>query len=399
MQFETFDNRAKTFFKDGYIDEFNLEPDAKHTALRQGLLDYYQTYQTLKGNFYGYIEKLPNQKVILSQSRGHGFLTNYFSSITFVQLFIEVYIKEILEKIDNRLVTGQLSSKDEKNFINYIVQDDFSKFQILTDDRTIQFSVSLSRLTNLIKSDAIMPSQFKVDSKYHFIEKNEDMLNNLSLFRNSIIHKGNKVMAKYSFELLFVNFIIPFITALLRLIPSQTYLERNLYCQINILDEICKLKLDVDYQNVSKFEKLQTKLKHLNHLKELGRASFQNKLFMGEGVTAEQLVSQEYSHNKRIREENVFLAKQYKNYNNCPCPCCGTRSLVVEATSTSYIDGKTRVETISCLVCSYYINKEIGEPKEFNLLNQQVFLVIENTQNKLTIWQRICNFFRSLICK
>lgn len=375
MKFEPFNNNTINFFNNNYLEGFNLAPGTKYAALRQALFEYYQTYHSLNGNFYKYLEQT-SKGIQLSKAQGHSYIVNYFSSVTFIQLFIEVYIKEILETINPILVTGQLKSNEEKKIIDIICANELHKFDPFLDDRTVPFNIILSRLLKLIKEKARLPTQFHIDDKYNIFAENAAMLNNLSLFRNSIIHKGDKIMSKYSFELLFVNFIIPFITALLRLNNRQRYLERNLSCKINVLDELCKLKLTVDYQNTSKFADLERTLCHINHLKELGRASFQNKLFMGEEMSQEKLDNLEESHNRQIRIIHEHIAKQFNNYNNIECPCCGTKAFIIEGRMTPIFDNKTRVDEIKCSLCSYHLNSEIGEPKDFKLMSHNLFVII-----------------------
>jgi len=391
MVFEIFDNKTKTFFKDGFIDGFNIKPDAKHTALRQGLYDYYKTYHALSGNYYKYLQKYPNNTVGLSGARGHDFLIRYFSAVSFVQLFIELYIKEILEKINPILIVGVLSRKEEKNFIKYIELNDVSKFIPYSDDRTVPFNIAFSRLLKLIKSDGTIPLNFKISSKYHLFAKNTEMIEHLAGIRNSIFHKGNEIMDKYSFELLFINYIIPFITSLLRLEPRETLLERNLFCEINILNELCNLKLEVNYKDVTKLNEIEINLRHINQLKELGRASFNNQLRMGEELSEEQMIQIEQLYNKNIRLgfQNEARIKQliFGYYDIYNCPCCGTNSLITQKEITYTIGGKTQVQTVNCLLCTYYLHFELGEPKEFKIMNKEIFVFINCFQKKTSTFK------------
>lgn len=392
MSFESFGTTEKNFFDSSFIQNFDIKPDAKYTALRQGLLDYYRTYHSMNGNFYEYLEKYPNGTIDLAQSKGNDFLTRYFASVSLIQLFIEQYIKEILETVDPLLVNSSLPK--ENKFMAEIGTNNISAFTLLGSDKTIPYSYQLKRLCLLIKNDASIPINYRIPSRFHFIEKNEEFLSHMAGIRNSIIHKGNQIMTKYSFEVQFVNYIIPFIRTILRLENQEVFLERNIYIGINILDELNKLKLDVDYKNSLKFEKIKETLRLINHLKELGRASYQNRLYMGEGITQEQLAHQEESHNKKYRIVSALEARIKVRWFGFEaiyfCPCCGTNSLTTHEHWTSTTNGRTRVESAKCFECSYSINKEIGEPKEFNIMTERIFNYVP--AQKRGLWRRFIDW-------
>jgi hypothetical protein len=376
MNFKSFNNSTKTFFDNGFIEGFNLHPDSKHTILRQGLLDYYHTYHSLNGNMYEYIHKYPNN-IESSRARGHDFSMRYFSAVSFVQIFIELYVKEILEKINPKLISGKLKYNEEEDFINYICNNDVSRFTPFGGDKTAPFSVALNRLIALINSDNIIPDHLKVPSKFHLFAKNVEMLNHFAMIRNSINHRGNQVMSKYAFELLFSNYIIPFITALLRLNSREAFLERDIFCKKNILDELCKIKLEENYKDVSKYEHITKSLKHINHLKELGRASYNNHLHMGENFTVSEQEKERVlaitNEGRKTFDEKVatFLTSEFSYYHTHECPCCGGKTLV------TYMEfSNEQITSARCLICSYKINEEIGEPKEFEIMDKEIFVYI-----------------------
>jgi hypothetical protein len=377
MNFKPFDNSTKNFFDDGFIEGFNLLPDSKYTILRQGLLDYYHTYHSFSGNMYEYIHKYPNNKIESSRARGHDFSMRYFSAVSFVQIFIELYVKEILEKINPILILGTLKNNEEKGFINYICNE-ISRFNQPSDGKTVPFSVALKRLITLIKSDSKIPENFRVPTKFHLFAENMEMLNHFAAIRNSINHRGNQVMSRYAFELLFSNYIIPFITALLRLNPRETLLERDIFCKKNVLDELCKIKLEEDYKDASKFEYITKSLAHINHLKELGRASYNNVLHMGEDYKVDDKEKERklaiMNERERTFNEEVakFLQSEFNYYDIHQCPCCGANSLI------TYMEfSNNKITSARCLICSYKINDEIGEPKEFEIMDKEIFVYSE----------------------
>lgn len=373
MQFERFDNSTKSFLDSGFVEGLPLNPDAKHTVLRQGLLDYYNTYHSLRGNFYEYLHPLPNGKVEMSQAKGHQFLMLYFSGASFIQLFIELAVKEILENINPILVTGKLNNKvqgtKESRFITYISSNDLERFEILGKDHTVAYSTALDRLIKLINSES-SPANFKVDPKYHFFAQNKEMLYYLAEIRNEIIHKADRVISKYSWELLFVNYIIPFINTWLDTQDNMVMLKRRLHRGINILDSLSDIKLNVNYHSGLNYNTIQKNLRHINHLKELGRASYNNPIHMYETLSEEDRNNATEDYQDSLRKKSVAeileCKKQYVVKMNV-CPCCGLES---NGVFLDYCNDKFAY----CENCTYLIyEKELGDPYEFELTENKVF--------------------------
>jgi hypothetical protein len=166
---------------------------------------------------------------------------------------------------------------------------------------------------------------------------------------------------------------------LLRLNSRETLLERDVFCKKNVLDELCKIKLEEDYKDASKFEHITKSLAHISHLKEIGRASYNNHLHMGEDYTVSEqekernlaLINEERkSFNEKVA---IFLQSEFNYYHIHECPCCGGKSLV------TYMEFSIeQITSARCLICSYKINDEIGEPKEFEIMDKEIFVYIED---------------------
>jgi hypothetical protein len=155
--------------------------------------------------------------------------------------------------------------------------------------------------------------------------------------------------------------------------------ERNIHCGVNILNELCEIKLNTEY-NSENFDSLTKKLRHINHLKELGRASYHNILHMGVGFNEAQKQNVE-THNIRIRvpKEREALFKQSESdfYQVHNCPCCGAASLGNFEKWENIEDGTIRVESAHCQLCTYFIKSAIGEPKEFGLMKEDIFVIVQ----------------------
>ena len=222
----------------------------------------------------------------------------------------------------------------------------------------------------LIEKDSKISEGFKVPPKYHFLINHREALTELSHQRNEIIHAGDKILAKYAYELLMIKYIIPLIRAVLKNEKRMPYLDRNTACEVNVLCELSKMKLHENY--LANLDLAQKNLKKINHLKELGRASYENPLGMFENYgseDSEQII--ENVINTPIRKQSiddallrVYSGKAHKNHN---CPCCGTDTLVTFEEWKYASDNRTCVEKARCLLCTYSVNRSIGEPSAFGI--------------------------------
>lgn len=63
----------------------------------------------------------------------------------------------------------------------------------------------------------------------------------------------------------------------------------------------------------------------------------------------------------------------HKIYN---CPCCGTKALTTDQYRTITADRSVHVYRAGCSSCSYQVEKNLGEPKEFGIMNDELFIYV-----------------------
>lgn len=369
------------FFKNNLI-EFNssetpMFPDSKLTSLRHGLKNYFDTYNIFSSGFYEYLHK-GNSKVILSSVRGHDYLIRYFSSITFIHLSFEHFLTEILD--GKSAILSKLTLNKEVDLIKILA----GKINSIDTSakRNIDYSIALFRIEELIKNDNDLPTEYRIDSKYHFLVNHIETLKQLAILRNDIIHSGKTMLNRYVYEYFFANKVLPLVREYLNTQTPTPFLERNLACNKNVIDEIVRYPLPENFEDIANFDTLTKSLRRINHFKELGRASYKNPLHMLENVTSEEhKKSLEENVNKRKREEaslNVhFKQETLGHYEVHPCPCCGTNALTTFDYWTILVNRRTRVQTAECSVCTYKVNINIGEPKEFGIMDTELFKFLD----------------------
>ena len=97
--------KLSKYFKDNIIEGIgNPNPsnilDNKYVALRFGLLNYYETYQAMRKFIISNYFYQVNNHIEKTEFYSYNFTVKYFSSISFIHLFFEHFIVEILSKIN-----------------------------------------------------------------------------------------------------------------------------------------------------------------------------------------------------------------------------------------------------------------------------------------------------------
>jgi hypothetical protein len=196
-----------------------------------------------------------------------------------------------------------------------------------------------------------------------------------------MLHNGKGIPKDFALDLLWVNHIIPLISDILSIEERIIFLDRNTHCRLNVLKELEAIELDSNYQDINKKDDFIKTLNYICHLKELGRASFHNKYFMGEWGDEKtyEIMHQGYEGRKiqNVIQEAIALKNTGIYYEIYNCPCCGLQTLLNYYPCDILAVNKTRLQKAKCINCTYQINSYIGEPKDFNIMNENVFVYID----------------------
>lgn len=354
-------------------------PDSKLTSLRYGLQSYYETYSIFASDA-GFIDYLheTTQHVILSNVKGHSYLMRYFASITFIHLSFEHFIIEILEA--KSPVLSRLNLNKDTDLIKFLTGK-ISDFKT-ADKNNVDYYTALSRVQELILNHDSLPSNYQIDKKYHFLLNHIDTLKTLCALRNDIVHSGRKFLNRYVYELFFVNDVLPLIRKYIDSQPRTPLLERNIFCKKNVIDEISSMKLPENYKPLHNYQNLKKQLRRINHFKELGRASFKNPLHTMENVTSEDNRKSISQYVNAPQQKEAALHVQFRqdllgHYKVYTCPCCGTDALTTFERWEVLANGKIQVHNAECVLCTYKININIGEPKEFGIMEKDIFIYVD----------------------
>lgn len=381
---ETYRFFEENSFEFGDKHSPTLSPRSELTMLRLGLKNYYDSYAAyseskISGYTYQIYYNNDKSTTVVMPHRGcsHEFLGCFNLSICYTQLFFELYIVKMLDNISTVITRKNLKKSDD--FLTALLNENSKdKFR---SKNTIKYNTILERFKVLLDNHNKIPEEFKIPKKFHFFNEHFESLNILRVWRNRINHSGKHVLYYYSYEVLFINHLLPLISKVLSIEDDTVYLNRNLYCGFNVIDELSKIKLPYDYLSLEKQDEQEMLLKKINHFKELGRASFSNPLYMGEWgneALKNHLEAQNVTKREIAEIEANIIHQPLNYYQRFTCPCCGTKTLMTFEYWTQTIDQTTRPHKAKCILCSYEISSDIGEPEVFRIMNETIFNSIEN---------------------
>jgi hypothetical protein len=277
-------------------------PPIPFINLRIGLLHYYETYSIIRGKANFPYFKINGAEHVLESERTHSYISKYFITITSIHSFYEHLLNNVLDS--GKLQLSYIQGREQDDFVALLA----GKHEVIKiGGKTLDYNVKLKRLALMYKLEESIPLELRLSEAYKFLLNHINTLEMLALLRNDIVHKGDRTLLRYDFECFMVNKIIPLLVDTLTLLAkSKVYIQKALYCKLNVLEELRKLTLPFEVKDII-YSEINEKLKHINHLKELGRASFSNPLWMkADAISDEHWKNIKSQHNDSI----VFEAMQ-----------------------------------------------------------------------------------------
>lgn len=360
----------KNFFSDNQIPCIEFGDKVKFQALKNSLYSFYETGTMFSVNYFNYFDDTPNG-IFLSEVRNGQYVLNYTTAIISAHLYLEHTISEVLHSVNPLFACCDF--KEETEFIRLLTHN-LSGLKIRTN--RINTTKALKRLCELISLHDDLPVQFQVPEHYHFLVKYSNIIGLIATLRNDVAHAGEKILDRYAFDLLFVNNFLPLVRKLLHVERPNFYIERNVACGINVIDELIKTPLPEKYDNRDYLHLLKMELKRINQVKELGRASYHTPLFMGEDESLNLDDLEKYvNHPRRTKGKAIasFKAKYLGHHKVHTCPCCGTEALSSFSIWEELATKRLYVKEAECALCSYAIADHLGNPSDFNLMKEPIF--------------------------
>lgn len=364
------------FYKDNEIrigEDYTTFPPQYYSSLRNGFQSYFDTFLDMKDSIIFLIDFNWERKGI-----GFNFKVSYdkvVSTIIDFHRFFELLMKDLLCKVNPYLGVRLESPKE---FVKFFIENTPPK-----ELKSVEFSGTLERLRVLIQN-VDENSEFVDVKKFKFLLDAKASLKELSWWRNRLTHNGNKIPNIISLDYLISQKIIPLINKVVK-IQSEITGENHVpyYFEtatgINIIERIAKIKFTQkelilsDGTQRAIDQSLAQRYIELYQLKALGRAAMNYGKISGINIntyTEYHRIQHKDSHKLIKFQEQA--KEYYKTYN---CLCCGNLTL---ATFKELIEGDELFKEQTfiwsrCLVCDYGISNKLGNPKDSNITDIDIF--------------------------
>ncbi|ECK9373918.1 hypothetical protein FEN82_21565 [Salmonella enterica subsp. enterica serovar Typhimurium] len=349
--------------KDGFIlqeSNNNNELDIAFTSLKIALMSYFTTYQDCH-YYIGILEKVNNDVSEEDLNYSNSYCKSCVETIVHFQHFFELVCKKIL-KDEHPLLANEASKK-------VIALHKMLKGELLSVDeesslRSIEFSETITRLTDLIKKERINDYQ-----KLGFIHSNIKVLTELNVLRNRIWHRGLYILRYKALDEFVCNYILPLVIEFVSLEQfsdnERLWKYKPLICNISIIDELIK-----EYKSTASVNTRKIAL-----LKELGRAAYNNPLTDGSlsshKMTFARIVDNEIK-SRTLKIVDAITQHEHASVKNCPV--CGMNTLIAYKDSEQEFDDEENLINsydytyrLVCECCGLSLNSGFSEAKIYGL--------------------------------
>lgn len=370
-------SKLRQFFKDNDVrigegKDFTTNPPSYYSSLIDAFEKYFLTFRDYKDSYDASLDfKQWSRKSFAFTFTGDNH--NIVFSILGFHRFIELLLKDILRRINPFLAVKFLEKEEElfKYFDNQIEADEI---------KTIEYSETLKRFKYAFKhfdETSEVYHNHLVQYKLLITEYNLETLSSLSEWRNRIMHNGSTLPNLHAYEYLISQRLIPLLNEIL--ISEKEYIKDFKFhffetaTGIRIIDQILSIKFDFsDFNDDSKQKQLQYSLLKIGHLKELGRAAFNNDPMMRLNKSW-----YESGYENPIGRLERFVATESSHeefYNLQNCICCGQKTLIVYRKPIDHPWTKRKfLSWFKCFNCDYSLKDNVLDPKLFGLSETPVF--------------------------
>lgn len=341
--------------KDGYFYQVSSTDKANNIAklcLLSCLEAFCRTADDLEP-FYGNPDCDNTDQNVVDALYPRTYAKDSCDAILKFQMFIELFLKDILMEIDPMLV---YDANRMPTVLYKLIRKESVCDADLEKTKLIECSDAIDRFQELFRNG-------HVSTQYQFVYDNVDLLRKLNTLRNRIVHRGAFILRPTAFNELFGAYIIPFLDKLESLDPYKDVLNWNIF--LNNPDIDIYRDLQAEYKLCSPNE---TKV-HL--LKKMGAAAYRNEI-KNRNLP---FLRQYYEERRRIAEKKASVVAQESWCDVDNCPVCGCNTFIIETDTYdeededgNVINYNSYVYETKCTNCGFHINSHwIGKIKESGL--------------------------------
>lgn len=374
------DEKQKKFFKNNEIrigKDYTITPPVHYSSLANGFYNYFLTFRDKKDSYHFLMDKTLWTRESMSMNFS-GEESNKVFAILGFHRFLELLLKDVLRRINPLLAVKFLEKPEEifKHLDQKLNPDDVN---------TIEFREAHNRFKQAFRYyNKTSEEYLNVLKNYDFLNEQEsiDTMEMITSWRNRIIHNGSTLPNLFAFEYLISQRFIPLINQIL--IAEKEHIKDFKFhfietkTGIKVLDEIMKIKFTIsDFDNTNDRYELAFKIIKLGHLKEIGRAAYNNDRI----IRHNKSYYEPYYENPIGRHEQ-FAASEANNpefYSLNNCICCGAKTLVVyrkelDKEMVKLFGSENYISWMRCYnECGYSVKNTVGDPFQFGLSEHPLF--------------------------
>lgn len=270
-------------------------------SLTIGLDEYFETYHRVFINLNRY-HKAKKTSINLACKEVVRYVKSYLNIAIHIQHFFELETKRILEKEN---VLYAVDDKGDPIILHKLLNNISLSAEDTKGLKSVEFSEAIKRLKKLVEKGII------VDEVAQLFADNVKLLNALNQLRNTIIHRGKRIMLYCDLDDLFAQELLPLIKKVLECSHYKWYLTE--YTHKGYYEAICKIvnegkKGTIDYSKIA-YEKEMARCKLILHSRDIEK-----------GKEDKALIAQIVSKRLKPYVEEVYLEE-------AKCPCCENNTM------------------------------------------------------------------------
>jgi len=328
-------------FKDGYYLADVSDGYVKSLAgfsLSNAMRAYFRTSVDL--DYLRNAESINLSMTQESKDKHHSgiYATDASDAITHYHHFLELYLKDILEK-EHKLLVYDASKKPK--ILYKLVKGEHVNDNEIDSLKMIEFSEVIDRVADLLREN-------KLDQKYVFLTSYIDVMRRVNTLRNRITHRGAFILRSQALDKLFGVYLIP--------LAMQTVSNSDFSTILKWKFNLCNENIDPYGTIVNEYQQACPNMLNVHLMKLIGNAAYNNEI----NPDLDGILYHFYKEKREKAERMAISEEHYLQSNRGKCPVCGCQTLVsviddYEETdeNDNTIAFQRYVESIHCHQCGF----------------------------------------------
>lgn len=316
----------------------NLFDNMAFGSLRSSFISYFRTAEDMEY----YITRKHHKDTLsdddVKSMHNGNYIMDSCDAIIHFQHFIELFLKDILSGISEFLVY-------DPNKHTEILYKMSQNIALSEEDKSKTFVIECG---DAIKRIEYLQKESKLPAAYSFIDKDTiALMKKINELRNSIAHRGARILTYEDLDILFACYLIPFAKHVAALPDFKDVLTWGLNINastINPYDDI-----EAEFQNPHPNTYKVSILKRL--------ASYAYRNILDKGIFNDSVFRQLYKPEIDKAERIAQDAAAYYRAAPEQCPVCGCKTMVLEPDSDD--DGKEYVYEARCMKCHFTLDSDM----------------------------------------